>query len=117
MSLGERSFSGYVKSIAVTALAAAIAILSLTSAPQALAISNATRSADAQLQHALRALVARRDGPPGVAVVLQRGKRASFSTAGVSDVGRRRRIAPSDHMRLASVAKAFSGAVVLSLAA
>jgi D-alanyl-D-alanine carboxypeptidase len=117
MSLGERSISGYRKSIATTALTA-LTILSLTPAPQALAASsNATRSADAKLQRALRELVARRDGPPGVAVVLQRGKRASFSTAGVSQVGQRRRIAPSDHMRLASVAKAFSGAVVLSLAA
>jgi D-alanyl-D-alanine carboxypeptidase len=118
MSLGERSISGCMKSLAATASAAAIAILALTSAPQALAVSaNATRPADAQLQRALRKLVARRDGPPGVAVMLQRGKRASFSTAGVGEVGRRRRIAPSDHMRLASVAKAFSGAVVLSLVA
>jgi D-alanyl-D-alanine carboxypeptidase len=118
MSLGERPISGYVKSRAAAALTATLAILALTSSPPAHAASpGAARAADAQLQRALRELVARRDGPPGVAVVLQRGKRTSFHTVGVGEVGRRGRIAPSDHMRLASVAKAFSGAVALSLVA
>ncbi len=73
--------------------------------------------ADATLQRALDRLVARRGGPPGIAVVVQRGRLAKLHTAGVAKVGRRRAIAPSDHMRLASVTKAFSGAVALSLVA
>lgn len=50
-------------------------------------------------------------------MVVQRGRRAMLHTAGVADVRTRRSIKLSDHMRLASVAKAFSGAVALSLVA
>ncbi|HXM86687.1 MAG TPA: serine hydrolase domain-containing protein [Solirubrobacteraceae bacterium] len=75
------------------------------------------RASDAALQRAIARLVAKPDGPPGVAVVVQRGRRVAFHTAGVADVRRKQPIEPTDHMRLASVAKAFSGAVALSLVA
>lgn len=55
-------------------------------------------------------------GPPGVAVVVQRGAERDFHTAGVAKLGSRNRWHLDDHMRIASVAKAFSGAVALSLA-
>jgi D-alanyl-D-alanine carboxypeptidase len=76
------------------------------------------RASEAALQRAIGRLAAKPDGPPGIAVVVQRGRRVRFHTAGVADVRRKvAPITPTDHMRLASVAKAFSGAVVLSLAA
>jgi D-alanyl-D-alanine carboxypeptidase len=54
-------------------------------------------------------------GPPGVAAIVQRGERRSFHTAGVAGLDSPARWRPSDHMRIASVAKAFSGAAALSL--
>jgi len=55
-------------------------------------------------------------GPPGVAVIVQRGDQRRFHTAGVANVASGSRWRWTDHMRIASVAKAFSGAVALSLA-
>jgi D-alanyl-D-alanine carboxypeptidase len=50
-------------------------------------------------------------------VTLRRGERIRVLTAGVADVRKRRAPRASDHMRIASVAKAFSGAVALRLVA
>ena len=74
-----------------------------------------TRNADAALDRALRNLVAMPGGPPGVIAVVQRGGQARVHTAGYGDVETRRRPRATDHMRIASVAKAFSGATALSL--
>lgn len=98
------------------ALAGAFAVVPKATAAGAVS-TRAARSADRQLQRAMLGLTARRDGPPGIAVVVQRGKRAVFRTAGVGNTTRGTRMKPSDHMRLASVSKAFSGAVTLSLVA
>jgi D-alanyl-D-alanine carboxypeptidase len=95
---------------AVTILAAAVAILP---APAA----SAATSAEAELQRQLNALVAAEGGPPGAIVTLRRGERVRVLTAGVADVRKRRAPRASDHMRIASVAKAFSGAVALRLVA
>ncbi len=54
-------------------------------------------------------------GPPGVAVIVQRGEQLRFHTAGVANLASGARWRPSDHMRIASVAKAFSGAAALGL--
>ena len=48
-------------------------------------------------------------------VVVHRGDHRRVLTAGVGDVETGREIRPNDHMRIASVAKAFSGAVALTL--
>ena len=92
-------------------------VLALRATVAEAASPRAARSADRQLRRAMLDLTARRDGPPGIAVVVQSRGRATFRTAGVGDVARRARIVASEHMRLASVAKAFSGAVALSLVA
>jgi D-alanyl-D-alanine carboxypeptidase len=76
-----------------------------------------TSNADATLQRALDAFVKRADGSPGISVVVQRGARPTFFTAGVADTSTRRPIAIDDAMRMASVAKAFSGAAALSAVA
>ncbi|MFE2165962.1 serine hydrolase domain-containing protein [Streptomyces sp. NPDC059447] len=70
---------------------------------------------DGHLQRQLERLVAQDDGPPGVIAVLTRGGRSEVYTAGVGDVATGRRPDPDDHMRIASIAKAFSGAVALRL--
>lgn len=67
------------------------------------------------LERELQALVRMPDGPPGAIVVVQRGGRRTVFSAGVRDLKTRRPVRASDHMRLASTAKAFSGAVALSL--
>ena len=68
------------------------------------------------LQRALERFVSSESGgPPGVIVVVARGKSIDVHTAGYATLESRRPIHIHDHMRLASVAKAFSGAAALSL--
>lgn len=68
-----------------------------------------------ELQQALDELVATPGGPPGAIAVVQIDNRTQVYTAGLGDLNSRRRMRPTDHMRIASVSKAFSGAVALSL--
>jgi D-alanyl-D-alanine carboxypeptidase len=110
-----RAGRALASSLAAALLAAICLPASLAYAAPARAAS--PQSSEAALRRAIDRLAAKPDGPPGVAVVVQRGRRVAFRTAGVADVRRKAAIRPTDHMRLASVAKAFSGAVVLSLVA
>jgi D-alanyl-D-alanine carboxypeptidase len=104
------------------ALALALSI-SFTVPASALALNAAApsagtaRSADTALDQALARFVRQADGPPGVAVVVQRGGRAVLHHAGTADLATGAPIRAFESMRLASVAKAFSGAVALSLVA
>jgi len=96
------------------ALAAALVVVACAcSAPPAFA-GGATK---AGLQRQLDSLVAAGGGPPGAIVTLRRGSRITTFSAGVADVEARRKPRATDHMRIASVAKAFSGAVALRLVA
>ena len=79
--------------------------------------AGSARSADTALDRALARFVRQTDGPPGVAVVVQRGGRAALHQAGTADLATGTPIRAFESMRLASVAKAFSGAVALSLVA
>jgi D-alanyl-D-alanine carboxypeptidase len=63
----------------------------------------------------LRGLVRMPDGPAGAIVVVQRGGQRRVYSAGVRALGTRQPVRVFDRMRLASTAKAFSGAVALSL--
>lgn len=83
--------------------------------PAAAQAGQSAASAEATLDRAMDKLVAMPGGPPGVAVIVQRGEARSFHTAGVARVGGKTQWRPSDHMRIASVAKAFSAAAILSL--
>jgi D-alanyl-D-alanine carboxypeptidase len=69
----------------------------------------------AELGRALNRIVEAPGGPPGVSVLTQRGKRSVFRSRGFAEVRTRRRPTPDDHMRIASVAKSWNGAVALSL--
>jgi D-alanyl-D-alanine carboxypeptidase len=67
------------------------------------------------LQSSLDALVARDDGPPGVIAVVQRGDALRTFRAGVANLETGAPLRPGQHTKIASTAKAYSGAVVLSL--
>ena len=77
--------------------------------------ATASAASDERLQTALDKLVEIKGGPPGVGVVLVRGHRETFLRAGVADVETDKPFTRRKHMRIASVSKAFSGAVALSL--
>jgi D-alanyl-D-alanine carboxypeptidase len=94
--------------------ALAVVLLALLGVGTA-AAGTSPRNADAALDRALRNLVAMPGGPPGVIAVVQRGEQLRVHGAGYGDVETRRRPRATDHMRIASVAKAFSGAAALSL--
>jgi D-alanyl-D-alanine carboxypeptidase len=67
------------------------------------------------VERGLQGLVDAPGGPPGAVATIHRGGRTTVLSAGRSDVRRPSRPRATDHMRIASVAKAFSGAVVLNL--
>jgi len=54
-------------------------------------------------------------GPPGVSVLIQRGKKIEYRRRGVANVVTGARPKPRHYVRIASVSKAFSGAVALNL--
>lgn len=77
----------------------------------------ASSRADTNLQRAIDAFVKRADGPPGIAVVVQRGAEPALFTAGAANTTTNEPFTLTDAMRLASVAKAFSGAAAVSAVA
>src|SRR3954452_3220511 len=77
----------------------------------------ATSQADTALQRALDAFVKRSAGPNGISVVVQRDADPIQFTAGYGDVATKQPFGLTDEMRLASVAKAFSGAAAVSAVA
>src|SRR5436309_2076744 len=94
------------------------AVLALSAA----ALGAADAGAAGQVSHrnqalddALTRLVHIRGGPPGAAAIVQRGRRLAFHAAGLRNVPSHRHWHRGNHMRIASVSKAFSGAVALSL--
>ena len=74
-----------------------------------------SEQADQRLEKSLNKLVAMPDGPPGVGVVVQRGGQLRFRTAGRARLDSPKPFRLDDHMRIASVTKAFTGAVTLKL--
>ncbi|MGW0871005.1 serine hydrolase domain-containing protein [Streptomyces sp. NPDC002740] len=70
---------------------------------------------DRTLQRQIERLVSEPGGPPGVIAVLRNGRQTRVLRAGVADLATGRPPHVKDHMRIASTAKAFSGAVALSL--
>ncbi|MFF1293409.1 MULTISPECIES: serine hydrolase domain-containing protein [unclassified Streptomyces] len=104
--------SRFRRRTAVALIAASLAALSPASADAATPPGPHT---DTRLQQQLQDLVDAPGGPPGVIAVLRDGGNSRVLRAGVADLDTGRRPAPRDHMRIASTAKAFSGAVALSL--
>jgi D-alanyl-D-alanine carboxypeptidase len=95
---------------AAAALLAGLGLLTASAAP-------AQTATEMRLQRQLAALVEAEGGPPGAIVTLRRDARTTVVSAGTADVRSPRAPRARDHMRIASVAKAFSGAVALRLVA
>ncbi|WP_328668408.1 serine hydrolase domain-containing protein [Streptomyces sp. NBC_00328] len=76
---------------------------------------SADRDHDRALRNQLEELVHSPGGPPGVIAVLRREGESRIVRAGVADLDSGRPIRADDHTRIASTAKAFSGAVALRL--
>jgi D-alanyl-D-alanine carboxypeptidase len=72
-------------------------------------------SHDSGLDAALRPVVAA--GVPGALALVRDGDRTQTATAGLADVGVRRKLRPDDRFRVGSVTKMFVAAIVLELAA
>ncbi|MEU6372961.1 serine hydrolase domain-containing protein [Streptomyces sp. NPDC046909] len=98
--------------VAVALVAASLAVLPPVAADAAVPPGP---HHDSGLQEQLDELVDAPGGPPGVIVVLRDGEHSRVVRAGVADLATGRRPEAGDHMRIASTAKAFSGAVALSL--
>jgi D-alanyl-D-alanine carboxypeptidase len=99
------------RSLSFGAVCAALAVPLLVPA----AGSAATPATPAAVQRGLQQLVAAKGGPPGAIATLYRDGKTTVLRAGRSDVKRRGAPKATDHMRIASIAKAFSGAVALHL--
>ncbi len=82
-----------------------------------LSAAPALGAGSSRLQRQIDGLVAAKGGPPGVIVTVRRGSRTRVLTSGVRDLGSRKALHSWHYMRIASVAKAFSGAVALRLVA
>jgi D-alanyl-D-alanine carboxypeptidase len=103
--------------VALLACGTALAVLPGTPAAGSVGASVAASSKgpDAALDRALKELVRTQGGPPGVIAVVRRGERREVHTFGVANLKSERPMRLDDRMRIASAAKAFSGAVALSL--
>lgn len=94
--------------------ARAIAAFALCSA--ALAAPAAAAPTPAELKRDLQGLVRAPAGPPGAIATLYRDGKLTAIRAGKVRVGAKRAPAADDHMRIASITKAFTGAIALNLA-
>lgn len=101
---------------AIATFAAAAALIASYATQTAVAAPALSRS-EAKLEAALQDLVEAPLGPPGVIAVVQRGGRRDVFRAGLANLDTGRRPGPRLFQRQASTAKAFSGAVALSLVA
>ena len=79
------------------------------------AVGQAAPTTDAAVQRGLDQLVAARGGPPGAVATLYRNGHMTVLRAGRADVTHPGAPTATQHMRIASIAKAFSGAVALHL--
>jgi D-alanyl-D-alanine carboxypeptidase len=73
------------------------------------------RTQVAAVKRGLQGLVNAKGGPPGAIATLYRNGHLTVVSAGRANINRPGAPRATDHMRIASVAKAFSGAVVLHL--
>jgi D-alanyl-D-alanine carboxypeptidase len=93
-------------------LLAALAVAGTGPTTQAAKADPATQA----VNRSLKRLVKLDDGPPGAIAIVQRQTgRRKVVKAGFANLAPTERPHPTDHMRIASVSKAFSGAVALSV--
>jgi D-alanyl-D-alanine carboxypeptidase len=115
LPLGSATFISRRRFLKQTAMATAVASVPYLAGRSAAFGEENAKGADAALDRALKDLVAMEGGPPGVISVVQRGQQRKVHTFGVANLKNNRPMRIDDSMRIASTAKAFSGAVALSL--
>ncbi|MFE2021492.1 serine hydrolase domain-containing protein [Streptomyces sp. NPDC059499] len=98
----------------LVALLAAACMAGLVHAP-AQASTDVPADDNRALRRQLQELTTAPGGPPGAIAVLKRESGTEVYRAGVAEIGTDRPIEVTDHMRIASTAKAYSGAVSLQL--
>jgi D-alanyl-D-alanine carboxypeptidase len=81
------------------------------------AVAAESANGTSPLRSALEGLVSSPYGPPGAIVVVQHGQTVSVIASGVAKTGTSTPPSANDHIRVASVAKAFSGATAFALVA
>jgi D-alanyl-D-alanine carboxypeptidase len=113
--LGSATIISRRRFLKQTAFATAVVSVPFLAGRSAALGKEKAKVADAALDLALKGLVAMRGGPPGVIAVIQRGQHREVHTFGVANVRTGRPMRLHDRMRVASTAKAFGGAVALSL--
>ncbi len=101
---------------AVPIRAPVLATCALLAAICALSLPAGASAGGGRLDKALDRIIDDPQGPPGLSVLIQRGRNIDFRHRGVADrkTGAKPKI--DSPMRIASMAKAFNGAVALSLA-
>ena len=109
--------STFAVKIGIALCALFTVIVPATTADATRGLPDDPSDAEQAVEDAAAELAATPDGPPGVIVVVQRRNDRRVIRAGVADLRTGARLRVDDHMRLASVAKAFSGATALSLVA
>jgi len=114
-SLGSATIVSRRRFLKQTAFATAVASVPYLAGRSAAFGKEQAKGADAALDRALKDLVAMEEGPPGVIAIVQRGEELKVHRFGIADLSNRRRPRAENHMRIASISKAFSGAVALSL--
>ena len=70
---------------------------------------------NSKLQKQLTRIVESPAGPPGIAMLIDRGRHTEFFSAGVADVSNRRPPTPFEAFRIASVAKGFNAYLAAKL--
>lgn len=96
------------------AFAACLALLAVLLLPAA-ASAKFRSGAGSGLRRALERIVASPGGPPGVSVLIDRGRHKEFLGAGVAEIASGRPPAPWERFRIASVAKGFNSYVAMKL--
>jgi D-alanyl-D-alanine carboxypeptidase len=114
-SLGSATIISRRRFLKQTAFATAVVSVPYLAGRSAAFGREKAKGADAALDRALEELVAMEGGPPGVIAVIQRGEHREVHTFGVRNIKSGLPMRVDDRMRIASTAKAFSGAVALSL--
>ncbi len=93
-----------------------VCLLSAAALMSAPALAEAATPAQYRaVERGLKRLVAEPAGPPGAMATFHRGGRTTVVSVGKANVQTGARARAGDHMRIASMSKAFSGAVVLNL--
>lgn len=117
--MSQRVLTGHVgwRRLCAALVTATVAVVGVFMIAGSAGAASPAARADAALDRALARLVTMRGGPPGVVAVIQRGRRRAVFNHGVADLRPRRRIDIGDRWRIASVSKAFNGAIALRLVA